>query len=179
MSTTTIAPEIPERIDINVPIRELEKLSAHGANLAPARGLFVELTQWLVGVLLRRTRQWKTRWEHECRLTLVEGAEQLHERREELLTEFGELHDNLRRAVQLVSQAETLAGRKLCDPAQLSEALAELESFKAGILDRWLTLEDLEAILVRHFQLPKAKLEAIGKKHPPPAEWFANDDNPF
>lgn len=177
--SATVVSEIAEHLDVSVPIRELEKLSAKHEILQPARDLFVELTQWLAGVLLERTQQLRSRWQKECTATLANGSEQLHERRGELLTQFADLCGNLRAVLPLASMAEMLAERGLAGTSQLPGALAELVRLQSSIFDRWVTLEDLEAVLVRHFHIPKEKLEALAKKYPPPPEWFTDDDKPF
>lgn len=62
---------------------------------------------------------------------------------------------------------------------ELSRAVDELRGLCDELFPRWQTQQDLCQILIEKFSLPAEKLRDLASKHPPPASWLEETDDPF
>jgi hypothetical protein len=53
------------------------------------------------------------------------------------------------------------------------------ERFKADVLDRWQTADDLEDLAARDYPLTTADLDRIGPQRRPPESYYAEESKPF
>ncbi len=178
MTTLNVAPPGSFGTDAMIP-GVLERV-ADDPGLTPEKGTWLaSQSQQLVSRALDEPHRLTQMWEQLCELAYIAGAGILQPYRPAIEQSYQFKRENLALAVKLVSRVKNAVGIDLVGADRLPAAAEAIERFRAAVLDKWASLEDLEELLVESFPLSSADLKIVAAKSPPPQSWYDETDDLF
>ena len=106
-------------------------------------------------------------------------TKEMHAVRSRLLSAFEKRLDLLKQGHSLLSVYYNQVWTELPNPDDFLAEIADMERWKACVLDRWQTADDLEDLAARNYPLTTADLDRIGPQHQSPSSWYAEESKPF
>jgi hypothetical protein len=136
-----------------------------------------------VGRIMERMKGAGLTFENAWRQIVAKVAKgqtmEMHAVRSRLLSAFEKRFDLFKQGHSLLSGYYKQGWTELPNPDDFLTEIAAMDRWKARVLDRWQTAEDLEDLAARDYPLTTADLDRIGPKHQPPSSWYAEESKPF
>lgn len=119
-------------------------------------------------------------WDRTCRAAAADRRlDELHAARDDyraLLKGHLQLLEHYRALARLHRKA---FGANPAWGEELELAVGEVRALHDELFPRWQTAEDLHQIAVEKLTLPADRLRDLAARHPPPASWLDETDDPF
>jgi hypothetical protein len=132
----------------------------------------------LVDVALGLPEYTRRCWDTLC-AWVVEGrteeAHGLHARFESELAGYIHLAERALKLAEIALKFD----EQIPGADKIPDAIAQLNQLHEKVAVQWRTSADLEDLVAAEYRLPMARLDAIGARHPAPAAWYEQDDDPF
>jgi hypothetical protein len=118
-------------------------------------------------------------WNNLSSVAYQFGAEALHHSRRDFEQQHTARVELLDKVLNAASDYRSRFGQSATGAEKITACRELLGRMRIAILDRWVTLEDLEDLLLEKLTLPNETLKEIAKRNPPPQSWYDETFDPF
>jgi hypothetical protein len=162
-------------------VRELEAVERRMAEIRRERDEQLAGTRALVDLALGTNEHVRGLWKQVIANVVADGhGENVQGDRDTFLSMVDVNIRVVEVARRLAVEAELLGGDPVAGADRLAGELVRIRAFRDSTAEKWRTVEDLEDLAAEENALTSAELAEFVKHHPPPAEWYEQDEpKPF